>query len=130
MPTLREEIVSCAGPQVRTLEAGRGYELTFRFSKDFTGFRGHFPQHPILPAFVQLLLGQCAVERRTDRPWSLCQVERSKFLKVIPPEQPVTLSWQEQPVTDGLRCSFSLAVNGEKAAVFTLGLSAEESHHA
>ncbi len=130
MRTLREEIVSCAGPEVRTLEAGRGYELTFRFGRDFTAFRGHFPQHPILPAFVQLLLGQCAVERRTARPWSLRRVGRSKFLKVIPPEQPVTVSWQEQPVTDGLHCSFSLTVNGEKAAVFTLEFGAEESHHA
>jgi len=130
MRTLREEIMASAGTQVRTLEADGGYELTFRFAKDFTGFRGHFPEHPVLPAFVQLLMGQCALGIRSARAWSLRRVKRAKFLKTILPEQPVTVCWQEQPLDDALRCSFTLSMNGEKAAVFTLEFALEESRHA
>lgn len=130
MRTLREEIMACAGGQVRTLEANQGCELTFRFGDDFAGFRGHFPGHPILPAFVQLLAAECAVRLHSDRPWSLHRIERSKFLRPIAPNEPVTVCWQEQPGDDSLRCSFTLRVGAEKAAVFTLEFIAEEGRHA
>jgi 3-hydroxyacyl-[acyl-carrier-protein] dehydratase len=130
MGTLREEIMTCAEGRVRTLEADQGWELTFRLGEDFTGFRGHFPGHPILPAFVQLLIAECAVGRRDPRPWSLRQVERGKFLRPIAPHEPVTVCWQEQARDSGLRCSFTLRVGAEKAAVFTLEFAAEEGPHA
>lgn len=130
MRTLREEILACADAQVRTLDEGRGYELTFLFGKDFTGFQGHFPGHPVLPAFVQVLVGQCALGLRSARGWRLRQIDRSKFLKTILPDQRVTVCWQERPQNDRVRCSFTLLVNGEKAATFTLELDVEESCHA
>ncbi len=130
MRTLREEIITCAAGPVRTLEANQGWELTFRFGDDFTGFRGHFPGHPILPAFVQLLTAECAVRLHDARPWSLRRVERSKFLRPIAPHEPVTVCWQEQVGEGNLRCSFTLRVGAEKAAVFTLEFVAEESQHA
>jgi 3-hydroxyacyl-[acyl-carrier-protein] dehydratase len=109
---------------------GTLYELTFHFGEDFIGFQGHFPGHPILPAFVQLLMGECAVRMHSDRAWSLRRVERAKFLRPIQPNEPVTVCWQEQPRDDGLRCSFTLRVNVEKAAVFTLEFAPEEGIHA
>ena len=158
MRTLREEIMTCAEGQVRDVarascpwphgrdgdpqrDASRwgaqahgpvdqGWELTFRPGADFTGFRGHFPGHPILPAFVQLMMAECAVRLRSRRPWSLRRVERGKFLKPIGPNEPVTVCWQEQPRGDGLRCSFALRVGAEKVAVFTMELAVEEDRHA
>ena len=130
MRMLREEIMACTDAQVRVLEANHGYELTFHPGDGFTGFRGHFPGHPILPAFVQLLMGECAVRVHGARAWSLRRVERGKFLKPIGPNQPVTVCWQEHPCDNGLRCSFTLHVEGEKAAVFTLEFAAEGDSHA
>ncbi len=130
MRTLREEIMACSAGQVRILEANQGCELTFRFGDDFIGFRGHFPGHPILPAFVQLLAAEYAVRLHDARPWSLRRVERSKFLKPIGPNEPVTVCWQERPGDDSLRCSFTLRVGAEKAAVFTLEFVAEEGQDA
>lgn len=130
MGTLREEIIACADTQVRTLEGDRGYELAFRFDERFTGFQGHFPGHPVLPAFVQLLTGQCALCIRSGRNWRLRRVDRSKFLKTILPGRPVAVCWQEQPLNGGLRCSFTLLADQEKAAVFTLEFDAEEGRHA
>lgn len=130
MSTLREEIIIRADMPVRSLAADEGHELTFRLGDDFVGFQGHFPGHPILPAFVQLLLGECSVGIRSGRAWSLRRVERAKFLRPIQPNEPVTVSWQEQPRDDSLRCSFTLHVDGEKAAVFALELAPEEGGHA
>jgi 3-hydroxyacyl-[acyl-carrier-protein] dehydratase len=130
MRTLREEIMACAEGQVRILEANQGCELTFRPSDGFTGFRGHFPGHPILPAFVQLLMAECAVRMHSTCPWSLRRIERGKFLKPIGPNEPVTVCWQEQRRDEGLRCSFTLRVGAERAAVFALEFAAEEGQHA
>ena len=130
MRMLREEIMACADAQVRVLEANHGYELTFRPDDDFLGFRGHFPGHPILPAFVQLLMAECAVRLHSAHAGSLRRVERGKFLKPLGPNQPVTVCWQEQPRDNGLRCSFTLQVEGEKAAAFTLEFAAEGDRHA
>ena len=127
---LRDEIIASARPETRALEAGRGYEMTFGFDKSFTGFQGHFPQHPILPAFVQLMTGECAVRIRTARNWRLSRIQKAKFLKTILPDQAVSVRWEEQPINNDLRCSFTLLVDNEKAAVFTIELTAEEDRHA
>lgn len=130
MATIREEIIARADGPVRLLEADAGYALTFRLGEDFPGFHGHFPGHPILPAFIQVLMGQCALGMRVPGNWSLRRVERGKFLKTIPPNQPVTVCWREQAADGGLRCVFTLLVDGEKAAVFTAELAGEENRHA
>ena len=130
MRTLREEILASVDTQARPVETGRGSEATFHFRRDFTGFQGHFPGHPILPAFVQLLTGECALSLRSARPWRLRRILRSKFLKTVLPDQIVTISWQEQMREDRLCCSFTLLANGEKAAVFSLEFDIEENRHA
>jgi 3-hydroxyacyl-[acyl-carrier-protein] dehydratase len=145
MGTLREEIIACAEGPVRDVARAscpcphgqdahatvdQGWELTFRLGTDFTGFRGHFPGHPVLPAFVQLMMAECAVRMHSTRSWTLRRVERGKFLKPIGPNEPVTVCWQEQPQEDGLRCNFTLRVGAEKAAVFALEFAAEEEPHA
>ena len=128
MQTLRDEILANArGPVV---DEGRGYELAFGFGPDFVGFSGHFPGHPVLPAFVQLLTAQCAYEIRTGRRSRLTRVLRGKFLKPIQPDQCVVVSWQEKLLDDGLRGSFTLSVNDEKAASFRVELVVEEPPHA
>lgn len=125
MRTLRDDILASADPHLRTVEGGQGYELTFRPGPDFIAFSGHFPGHPVLPAFVQLLMGQCALQIRTARDWRLRRVGRAKFLKTIRPDQPVTVCWNERPLDDGLRGHFTLMVDGHKAAAFTIEFAVE-----
>jgi 3-hydroxyacyl-[acyl-carrier-protein] dehydratase len=127
---LRDEIVASAGPDIRTLEPGGNYEMTFSFDKGFTGFQGHFPQHPILPAFVQLMMGECAARIRTARNWRLSRIHKAKFMRTILPNQTMSVRWEEQPINNDLRCSFTLLVGNEKAAVFTIELTTEENSHA
>ncbi len=130
MGTLREEIMAGAEGRVQTLDVDQSCELTFRLGDGFTGFRGHFPGHPTLPAFVQLMMAECAVRLHTARPWSLRRVQRGKFLRPIGPNEPVMVCWQEQPRAEGLHCNFTLRVGAERAATFTLEFAAEEDPHA
>jgi 3-hydroxyacyl-[acyl-carrier-protein] dehydratase len=124
MDTLRDEILACAEDPVRNREDGKEYELTYHFGADFTAFSGHFPSHPILPAFVQLLAGECALQLRMQRSMVLRRVKRAKFLKPIQPDQMTTVRWQEWPLDNGLQGSFTLLADGEKAATFTMEMAA------
>jgi 3-hydroxyacyl-[acyl-carrier-protein] dehydratase len=124
---LRDEIIASTDKNIKSLEGGRSYEMTFNFDKSFTGFKGHFPQYPVLPAFVQLMTGECAVRLRTARDWRLSRIQKAKFLKTILPGQTVNVRWDEQPADKYLRCSFTILVGEEKAAVFTIELTPEEN---
>ena len=126
MNTLRNEILACADGPARRGEDGDEYELTYRFGADFMAFSGHFPGHPILPAFVQLLAGECAIQSRAERNMVLLHVKRAKFLKPIEPGQEITIRWRERPLDHGVRGSFTLLVDDEKAASFTLEMAAGE----
>lgn len=126
MDTLRNEILARADGPVRSRKDGKEYELTYHFGADFTAFSGHFPGHPILPAFVQLLAGECALRIRMQRNVVLRRVKRAKFLKPIQPAQKITVRWQERPLDDGLQGSFTLLADDEKAATFTMEMAAGE----
>jgi 3-hydroxyacyl-[acyl-carrier-protein] dehydratase len=115
---------------VSTKESGLDHELTFHFGEGFIGFKGHFPGHPVLPAFVQILMGHCALEIRTGQRWALRRIERAKFMKVILPDQPVRACWTEQPRGEVLCGSFSLWVEDQKAATFTVAFTLEGGGHA
>lgn len=126
MVTLRNEILARVSGPVRRCEDGEEYELTCHFGTDFTAFSGHFPGHPILPAFVQLLAAECALQIRLQRDVALRRVKRAKFLKPIEPDKEITVRWQERPLDDGLQGSFTLLVDGEKAATFTVEMAVGE----
>ena len=127
MTILRNEILACADGPVRTGANDQEYELTYRFGEDFAAFSGHFPGHPILPAFVQLLAGQCALQLRLQRDIVLRRVKRAKFLKPIEPNHEIIVRWRERSLDDGVQGSFTLLADGEKAATFTAEMAVRES---
>ncbi|MCP4450384.1 MAG: hypothetical protein GY809_02910 [Planctomycetes bacterium] len=130
MRSLKDEVWACTDAEIRTLEAEKEYELIFEFPKDFTGFSGHFPQFPVLPAFIQMLIGQCVVEIRSHCPCRPCRVKKAKFMKTITPGQEVTVRWSEQLVGDFLKGSFTLWVDRQKVASFSMEFSCTGGAHA
>jgi 3-hydroxyacyl-[acyl-carrier-protein] dehydratase len=130
MRTLKDEVLASTDARIRTLEEEQGFELVFGISTDFTGFSGHFPGLPILPAFIQLLMGQCALEIHSQRRWSLRRVKRAKFMKTITPGQEVTVRWREQRLEDRLLGSFTLVVDDQKAASFSVEFAETGDLHA
>jgi len=126
--TLRQAILDCAQSPVRSVEEGYQWEL--RFEEEFVGFSGHFPGHPVLPAFIQILVTQCALQLRTGRPWALQRVKRAKFMKIVTPNQTVTVTWQEREVSEGRQGSFTLWVRDAKVASFIAVYAPEEADDA
>jgi 3-hydroxymyristoyl/3-hydroxydecanoyl-(acyl carrier protein) dehydratase len=115
--TLRQAIIECASSPVISSEEGCRWELCFK--DDFVGFDGHFPGHPVLPAFVQILVTQCALQQRTGHAWALRRVKRAKFMKTVLPNQAVVLTWTEKALEAGLQGSFVLWVDDAKVASFS-----------
>lgn len=57
----------------------------YRFASDFVGFRGHFPGHPLLPAFIQILLSVAMIETHRKDDLRVSTISKAKFKREIPP---------------------------------------------
>ena len=77
-------------------ENGEG-PCTFSVPGEFSGYRGHFPGNPILPGIVQLSFVRRLAERRLGRPLRLAGVKRVKYLRLVTPDLPVTLTLTIEP---------------------------------
>ncbi len=120
MSRIRREIRNSTVESIRA--NGDGFCFTCRFMGDFVGFQGHFPGYPVLPAFIQILAAQVAVEDHTGSPLVLRQVKRAKFMKTIRPGDDVRIVWSEEEKDGSLISRVTITVSGEKAAVFVLYL--------
>ncbi len=120
MSRLKQEILSSV---LGTASADTArHTCSYCFAPEFVGFQGHFPGHPVLPAFVQVLAAQTAMELRNGGPLPLQQVKRAKFMKTIHPGDEVGIHWSEEVEAGNLVGRVTVTVSGEKAAVFTLCL--------
>jgi 3-hydroxyacyl-[acyl-carrier-protein] dehydratase len=88
MSKIRQEMIKAAmGPAVVGQDGS--LERAFVFPPNFSGFDGHFPGYPILPAVVQIEAGVLLAEEMGDGGLSLTSVERAKFQKEINPNMVV-----------------------------------------
>lgn len=123
MSRLRQEIGQSTISATRC--DGDGFSQTYQFAEDFVGFHGHFPGFPILPAFVQILAAQMAIEERADEALTLQQVKRAKFMRTIRPCEDVVICWNQEEKNGSLISRVSVTASGEDAAVFVLHMGRE-----
>lgn len=72
-------------------QAGQeSWEQEFRFPREFIGFCGHFPDNPVLPAIVQIMMIRL-LWQRTRQPAAALNVVSAKFLRPVLPEQKILL---------------------------------------
>lgn len=118
MNRIRHEMIQAAvGPSV----VGEDGTLmrTFVFSSDFSGFDGHFPGYPILPAVVQIEAGVLLAEEMGAGGFSLSSVERAKFQKEINPDISVRVCCRRVEDKPG-RFEISLHLDQGTASNFVL----------
>ena len=73
---------------------------TFRPPADFSGFSGHFPGFPIMPAMLQVLLGVIVVEKLCRNGLHIKRVDKAKFMAQIKPGDTLTVNCRiRQPET-------------------------------
>lgn len=118
MNRMRQEILRAALAAPR-LDGDRA-EQSFCFAEEFAGFGGHFPGYPILPAILQVLLGQLLAERWRGRPLRLATLERAKFTRQLRPGERIDVALEGGERDGLLRCRVQLKGEDEPAASFTL----------
>lgn len=94
MSKLKEEVLKYAVGLIE--EAGPEKALgRYCFPPDFIGFSGHFPKHPVLPAFVQVMVALTVIEKWKGRSFELSCLERAKFRMEIHPGREISIQCRE-----------------------------------
>jgi len=83
MDTLEQALAASALQELQTSEAEAWQR--FQLSPDFVGFSGHFPGNPLLPAFVQTLMGRLVLQQWLGQPRKVLEVDRAKFKLPVGP---------------------------------------------
>jgi 3-hydroxyacyl-[acyl-carrier-protein] dehydratase len=94
MSKLKKEIVQCAVGAIEEMDPQK-VSGRYCFPPDFIGFSGHFPGHPILPAFVQVMAALAVIEHWKGRSFELSCLERAKFRTEIHPGQEILVQCRE-----------------------------------
>lgn len=92
----------------------------YRFTHDFVGFSGHFPGYPILPAFVQVLVGLDLVSRLIGSRQGMAAIENAKFRLEIRPGDEIAAQCTERGVAQKTLYEVRLSVGGQPASSFLL----------
>jgi 3-hydroxyacyl-[acyl-carrier-protein] dehydratase len=125
MNKLKQEIIEAAigeieEPQMDTIKQ------RYRFGRDFIGFAGHFPGNPILPAFVQILLGMTVVEKHKGCRLEMASVEKAKFLIPLLPEKEIEVECRQRSMDELWSHDVRLSVSEGLAASYRIAFSARE----
>ena len=83
---------TAAGDETGTLE-GR-----YLFSESFSGFAGHFPEYPILPAIVEIMTVAAMVGEHAGCRQRVVAVEDAKFLKPVRPNQELLVNCRQRTI--------------------------------
>jgi len=119
MNRVRAEVEASAMGQVERLDAHTVKKL-YRFGESFVGFEGHFPGDPVLPAFVQILMGLSLVAEVFPGGHELSGVTGAKFHLPIRPNVEIQVECHD--LTEGQRGRYRirLTVVDRVASVFDL----------
>lgn len=93
---------------------------------DFVGFDGHFPDYPIVPAVVQILMAQLVAEQHHGSPLSIRAVDRSKFHRQLKPNDVIDTYCQSKQVRGKAVIDCQLKIDNEVVSAFWLVLNGEE----
>lgn len=87
---------------VRVEADGSSGEGEIVFDDQFPGFRGHFPDYPVVPGVVLLTAMETVAAECAGRRLRMTRIERAKFGKVMFPREAATIRVQLKHVSDGV----------------------------
>ncbi len=115
--SLRAELQKYA-EAVYGLEDNKGWQKKFRLPMDFIGFQGHFPQNPVLPAVIQVLMSEVTLAEAIQKNIRLHTVHEAKFTKPIAPNSLLTCTVTIQSTENGYTWSCTIMDDTTLAAKF------------
>ncbi|MHC4840807.1 MAG: hotdog family protein [Planctomycetota bacterium] len=93
------------------------------FSGDESFFQGHFPERPVLPAFVQLMAVRVALENVRQERLEVIDVSRSVFKRPVGPKDVLDLEIK----VDGDRCTARIRCQDDEVSIFHFRIRQVES---
>ena len=126
MNRLKGEIISSAVGRLHMSEEGVGTRR-YCFVPEFTGFAGHFPGFPILPAVVQILCGVVVAEEIKGALLEPTSIHKAKFLLKVKPGQEIEVQCREKSIHG--RDGFEVHLNTDEglASSFLMAYALKDS---
>jgi 3-hydroxyacyl-[acyl-carrier-protein] dehydratase len=113
-----------SGPQEA---AGNEVTARFLFPPDFVGFRGHFPDRPLLPAVCKIQAAMVMLSAWSDARVELREIVSAKFLKPVTAGEELLVRCRVTMAEDGRgTVTASAAREGEDVARFKLRVTFEQ----
>ncbi|UCF94668.1 MAG: hypothetical protein JSW39_11085 [Desulfobacterales bacterium] len=125
MNRVKQAIIASAVGALEETAAGT-VKRRYRFSPDFIGFSGHFPEYPILPAFIQILTALTLAEEQKGYALKLARITHAKFHIKLHPDQDIEVECQEQLVEGQAGCKARITTSEGLAASFAMSFAGEE----
>lgn len=104
-------------------EEGELFEGRYSFPDSFSGFAGHFPGHPILPAIVQIMTVISLLTSLTGQKLRLANVEDSRFLRPVSPDEELSVQCRRKIVKGKHLFDATLQVGETVSATMLLELA-------
>ena len=119
MNTLRKEIRGCL--RELALREDGSVRAIVRFPPDFIGFKGHFPDRPVLPGVCQVQAVVVVIEAGTKQPVQLREIEVAKFFAAVGPDEDLEFVCREQATDEETaRVSATIRSGDKKVAEVVL----------
>jgi 3-hydroxyacyl-[acyl-carrier-protein] dehydratase len=116
---IRRAVAEAALAELELTAPGCGRQR-FRLAPEFPGFSGHFPDNPVLPAMLQVLMGVMVCEKTVGCPLVLTRVERAKFVTQVQPAQEIAVACRLETANAEIRARVELEAEGRRAASMQL----------
>jgi len=106
-----------------TVDDAGTLEGRFLFPERFAGFDGHFPEHPILPAMVEIMTVVSLLGEHAGCRQRLAAVEEAKFLVPVRPCQEILVRCRPRTVKGKLLYDARLTVGDATSATLLIELA-------
>ena len=122
MSTIHEDLRRAAGPLIRLED---GWSRVYTLPRTFSGFAGHFPNYPLVPAVVQVRMALLLIADACGVEPVLRELVQAKFMAPLAPEDAVEVRAHAQSphrAPFSTRWACTLFRNTDKAAQCQLSL--------
>ncbi len=122
MSKLKQEIKS----SLRSIEKLNDFKTAaiFNFPKKFSGFKGHFPNNPILPGVCKIQAALLTLEERKHKSIRLTEIVLAKFFAPATFNQELLFNLEEHPVSETeSTLAVKVSANDKKIAQLQLRVS-------
>lgn len=94
--------------EIKTNDETGVISAKFIFPESFSGFKGHFPQNPLLPGICQVQCAICLLSKALHTDLRLLTLEKAKFLNTIVPNEEIIFSGTKNIRDEFIEAKFTI----------------------